>query len=52
MKYMSTKEASEKWGITDRRIRALCNEDRIEGAVKIGRNWLIPHDAAKPFDAR
>jgi len=52
MKYISTKEASEKWGISDRRIRVLCNEGRIEGAIKIGRNWSIPADAIKPVDAR
>ncbi|MEI7883800.1 MAG: Fic family protein [Clostridia bacterium] len=52
MKYTSTKEASEKWRISDRRIRVLCNERRIEGAIKIGRNWSIPADAAKPTDAR
>jgi Fic family protein len=52
VKYMSSKEASEKWRISDRRIRVLCGEGRIEGAVKIGRNWSIPTDAAKPTDAR
>ena len=52
MKYMSSKKASEKWGISDRRIRVLCNEGRIEGAVKIGRIWSIPFDAVKPVDAR
>lgn len=52
MKYISTREASEKWGISDRRIRVLCNEGRIEGAMKIGRNWSIPVDSHKPVDAR
>jgi Fic family protein len=52
VKYISTKGASEKWGISDRRIRVLCNEGRIEGAIKIGRNWSIPLDAIKPVDAR
>jgi len=52
MKYMSTKEASEKWLISDRRVRVMCNEGRIEGAVKFGRNWSIPIDAIKPADAR
>lgn len=52
MKYVSSKEASEKWGISDRRIRVLCNVGCIEGAVKIGCNWSIPFDAAKPVDAR
>lgn len=52
MKYMSIKEASETWGISARRIRALCADGRIEGAVKIGRNWSIPTEAVKPIDAR
>lgn len=52
MKYMSTSEASIKWGISDRRIRVLLNEGRIEGAIKAGRNWMIPIDANKPIDLR
>lgn len=52
MKYMTTKEASLKWNISDRRIRVLLNENRIEGAVKIGRNWMIPINATKPIDLR
>ena len=52
MKYMTTKEASIKWGITDRRIRVLLNESRIEGAIKAGRNWMIPINANKPIDLR
>lgn len=52
MDYISIKEASEKWGISDSRIRLLCREDRIEGAIKIGRNWAIPFHAVKPIDGR
>ena len=52
MAYISTKEASNNWDISERRIRGLCQEGRIEGAVKIGRNWAIPVDAHKPVDAR
>jgi len=52
MNYISITEASKKWGISDSRIRVLCREGRIEGAVKIGRNWSIPSDATKPIDAR
>lgn len=52
MKYMSTKEASGRWGISDRRIRVLCSEGRIEGAMKRAGNWLIPADAVKPADGR
>jgi Fic family protein len=49
---MSVKEASEKWSISDRRVRILCSEGRIEGAFKIGRSWSIPATAVKPVDAR
>lgn len=52
MEYISVKEASDKWKISDRRIRVLCSEGRIDGAVKIGRNWSIPSDAVKPVDGR
>ena len=49
---MSIKEASEKWGISDSRIRLLCRQGRVEGARKIGRSWTIPKDVAKPIDGR
>jgi Fic family protein len=49
---MSIKEASIIWKISDRRIRVLCSEGRIEGALKFGRNWSIPAGAIKPSDAR
>ena len=52
MGYMRISEASKKWGISDRRIRILCAEGRIVGALKSGRAWLIPKDALKPVDAR
>lgn len=52
MEYMTIKEISSKWGITDSRIRLLCREGRIEGAKKVGRNWVIPSDAPKPIDKR
>lgn len=49
---ITLKEASEKWGISERRIRTLCTQDRIEGAVKIGPLWTIPANAEKPTDQR
>lgn len=52
MEYMTTKEAVEKWNISERRIRQLLQEERIEGAVKIGSIWNIPKDAIKPVDKR
>jgi Fic family protein len=52
MSYLSVKEVSEKWGISDRRVRVLCTEGRIEGAIKIGRSWSIPEESVKPIDGR
>lgn len=52
MKYLSTFEAAEKWGISRRRVSILCNEGRIPGAQRAGSRWIIPEDAEKPADAR
>ena len=40
--YISVKQASEKWGISDRRVRILCSEGRIPGVIREGRSWKIP----------
>ncbi len=50
--YMTAKEASAKWNISDRRIRVLCSEGKISGAYQEGRGWKIPVDAEKPSDGR
>lgn len=52
MKFMSTKEAANKWGISERRIRQLLKEGRIQGAIKNGNSWNIPEYAIKPIDKR
>lgn len=52
MKYLTVKEASEKWNISERRVRTLCDEGRISGAFKMGWIWSIPETAEKPIDAR
>lgn len=40
--YMTIQEASEKWGIGQRRINTLCHEGRIKGASKIRQNLGYP----------
>lgn len=50
--YMTVKQAAEKWGISDRRVRVLCSEGKIPGAYQEGRGWKIPIDALKPADGR
>lgn len=50
--YITVKTAAERWGISERRIRALCAEGKIPGAFQEGRGWKIPGDAVKPADGR
>ena len=52
MTFLSTQQTSEKWGISARRIQTLCAQDRIEGAIRVGKAWIIPEQAEKPKDAR
>lgn len=48
--FMTVKQASEKWGISERRIRTLCSDGKISGAYQEKRMWHIPIDAVKPVD--
>ena len=52
LEFISAPEAAKKWGISERRVQKLCEENRIPGVVKFSRLWLIPKDAEKPADAR
>ena len=52
MDYLTTSDLSKLWGISSRRISLLCAEERIPGAVKKGKTWLVPSDAQKPEDPR
>ncbi len=49
---MTVKEASRRWGISERRVRELCSLGKISGAFQEGRGWKIPADAEKPADGR
>lgn len=52
MDYLTVKEASILWNISERRIVNLLNNNRIPGAFKTGRRWNIPRDTSKPVDKR
>ena len=52
MEYLTASEISSIWGISSRRVRTLCNEGRIEGAIVKGNLWLIPENAEKPKEQR
>ena len=50
--YMKIDEAAQKWNISTRRVQALCASERIPGAIRLGRDWMIPKDACRPLDGR
>jgi len=52
MDLMTTKDASDKWGITIRRVQALCDNGKIPAAMKLGDIWVMPKDTPKPIDGR
>ncbi len=52
MGYLTAKQLSEIWEISERRIIKLCKEERIDGAIKNGMVWLIPEGTMKPSDKR
>lgn len=52
MDYISVQDASAKWGVSVRWIQKLCEEGRIDGAIRFSRVWAIPKAAKKPLDGR
>ena len=45
---LTVKGAADELGITEARVRQLAAQGRIEGAHKIGRDWIIP----RPVEVR
>ncbi|MCQ5334073.1 helix-turn-helix domain-containing protein [[Ruminococcus] torques] len=52
MDYASSAEMAKKWNVSQRRVAVFCKEGRVDGAILIGRMWMIPRDAIKPLDPR
>ena len=50
--FASSEETARRWGISDRRVRFLCENGQVAGAVRNGKLWKIPLSAAKPRDGR
>ena len=46
--YMTVQETAERWGVTSRQVQVLCKDNRISGATKLSRIWIIPESAEKP----
>ena len=49
MDFMTTKEASDFWNVSERMVRLYCTEGRIPGAEPNDNGWLIPVGTPKPL---
>lgn len=52
MNYMTIKDAAKLWQISERRIRQLIQDGRIDKVIKVGNTWAMPEDTLKPIDKR
>lgn len=50
--FITVQDAAEKWNITPRQVQILCKTDRIPGATRMSRIWIIPENAPKPTMTR
>lgn len=46
--WLSIREISYKWGVSERCVNQYCLQGRIPGAERFGRSWAIPANAQKP----
>ena len=51
MEYLTADQVAKQWGVSGRRVRVLCNEGRINGAYKLGKQWMIPANATREVKA-
>lgn len=51
-RYLSTRQAAHRWGVSPRTVERWAEQGRIKGAQQIGRGghgvWIIPDEAGKP----
>ena len=52
MAYKSVGEMAAAWDVSSRLVQKYCSEGRIGGALRVGRVWMVPDEACKPFDMR
>lgn len=50
--YYTAKDIAKTWQLSHRRVSELCFDGRVDGAIMIGKMWLIPKNTQKPIDAR
>ena len=52
MDFMSVRDASQLWDISERWVQKLCEEKRIDGVQRFVRSLMITKSAKKPSDLR
>ena len=52
MKYLSAAEFAAKYGVSDRYVRRLCADGKLEGAERVGKAYRIPESTQLPADRR
>ena len=45
---LTTKQAADRHGVAANTVRLWCRQGKVRGAVRIGRDWMIPADATLP----
>ncbi len=52
MDYLKIEDVAKKWDLSTRRVQSLCSQGKIDGAIRFGRDWMIPQKAKRPVDGR
>jgi len=47
LEWITPLQASEKWGITERQVQAMCKNGKITSALRVSNVWLIPKRRAE-----
>ena len=45
MAFQTAKEAADRLGVTIRAVQKWAKEGKLDGAKKVGRDWMIPEEA-------
>jgi hypothetical protein len=52
MEYLTAKEIGKLWGVSERRVQYLCENNQLNGVERLGKTWAIPKGTPKPIDGR
>ena len=52
MELMTVSEAAQLWGLTKRRVQAMCEMGQIKNAQRLGNMWVFSKDTKRPLDGR